>query len=99
MYDKLKRVFAGKPWTQEQTANWERTRGEGRAIYVARFAFWWGTLMVVGMSLIVPYLNSQPFRVRVLLLNALIDYPLGILLGFSIWSVNESKYRESLNAK
>jgi hypothetical protein len=68
-------------------------------MFVSRFALWWGTMMVVGMSLIVPYLNGQPFRVRVLLLNALIDYPLGILLGFSFWSGKESNYRESLNAK
>jgi hypothetical protein len=98
MYDKLKRVFAGKPWTQGQIAKWERTRGKGRAMYVARFALWWGTMMVAMLSL-VPYLNGQPFRIRVLLLNALIDYPLGILIGFSIWSGNESKYRERFNAR
>jgi hypothetical protein len=99
MYDKLKRVFAGKPWTQGQIAKWERTRSKGRTTFVSRFALWWGTMMVVMLSLGLHYLNGAPLDARVVLLDALIAYPLGILLGFSIWSGNESKYSERFNAK
>jgi hypothetical protein len=99
MYDKLKREFAGKPWTQEQIANWERTRGKGRAMYVARFALWWGTMMVVGVSLALHYLNDVPFSSRGFLVMALIYYPLGFLMGLYFWSATEKKYRESPNAR
>jgi hypothetical protein len=99
MYDKLKQVFAGKPWTQEQVAKWERTRSKGRAMYVALFALWWGTIMVVVTALIGHYLADQLLSATSLLARALINYPIGFLLGFFLWSVNESKYRENLNAK
>jgi hypothetical protein len=99
MRDKLKQVFAGRPWTQKQIADWERTRGKGRAIYVARFAILWGTIMVVGTSFTGHYLADQLFSAASLLARALINYPIGFLLGFYLWSVNESKYRESLGAK
>jgi hypothetical protein len=99
MYNKLKQVFVGKPWTQKQIADWERARGKGRAIYVARFALWWGTIMVVVTSLTGHYLADQLLSAKSLLARALINYPIGSLLGLFLWSVNESKYRESLNAK
>ena len=99
MNSKLKQVFAGKPWTQKQIANWERRRDKGRAIYVSRFAFWWGTMMFVVMSLALHYLNGVPFSARGLLAIALIWYLYGFLLGLIIWSASERKYRESLNAK
>jgi hypothetical protein len=99
MNNKLKRAFAGKPWTQEQIANWERTRGKGRAMYVVRFTLWWGTMMVVMLSLGLHYLNGAPLDARVILLNALIDYPGGILMGLFLWSAGERKYRENLNAR
>ena len=56
-------------------------------------------MMVVMLSLGLHYLNGAPLDARVILLNALIDYPIGILVGFSIWYGNESKYRERFNAK
>lgn len=99
MNDKLKQVFAGKPLTQSQIANWERTRGKGRAMYVARFALWWGTMMVVMLSLGLHYLNGAPLDVRVILLNALIAYPVGFLVGFAHWSEMEKKYHERFNVK
>jgi hypothetical protein len=99
MYDKLKQVFAGRPWTQIEIAKWERTRGKGKAIYVTRFALVWGTIMVVGTSLTGHYFADQLFSAASLLARALINYPIGFLLGFYLWSLNESKYRESLNAK
>ena len=68
-------------------------------MYVARFALWWSTMMVVMLSLGLHYLNGAPLDARVVLLDALIAYPLGILIGFSIWSATEKKYSESLNAK
>ena len=99
MYDKLKRLFAGKPWTQEQIANWERTRGKGRAMYVVRFALWWGTVAFVGMSLVLHYLNGVPFSAKGLLSTALIWYLYGFLMGLFLWTASERKYRENLNAK
>jgi polyferredoxin len=99
MYDKLKRVFAGKPWTQKQIANWERTRGKGRAKFVAWFTLWLGTMMVVGWSLAYHYLTGVPFSARGLLAIALIWYTYGILMGLFLWTVSERKYRENLNAK
>ncbi|HKQ72960.1 MAG TPA: hypothetical protein VJ810_04475 [Blastocatellia bacterium] len=99
MYDKLKQAFVGKPWTQQQITDWERTRGKGKALYAARVALWWGTIMVVATSITGHFLGSQPLSIESLLVRALINYPIGFLLGFYFWSVNENKYRESLNAK
>jgi hypothetical protein len=98
MRDKLKRVFAGKPWTQKQIADWERTRGKGRAMYVARFTLWWSTMTVILFSLGFHYLGGAPFGAKYLLVNALIWYPYGFLVGLLFWSAAEKKYRESLNA-
>lgn len=99
MYDKLKQVFVAKPWTQKQIADWERTRSKGRMIYVARVALWWGTIMVVATSLTGHYLADQAFSATSLLVRALINYPIGFLLGFYFWSVNENKYRENFDTK
>jgi hypothetical protein len=99
MYDKLKRVFAGKPWTQKQIANWERTRGKGRMKFVAWLTLWLGTMMFVGWSLAYHYLTGVPFSARGLLTIALIWYTYGFLMGLFLWTVSERKYRENLNAK
>ena len=99
MYDKLKQVFVGKPWTQKQISEWERTRGKGKALYAAQVALWWGTIMVVATSMTGHFLGSQPLSAESILVRALINYPIGFLLGFYFWSVNENKYRESLNAR
>jgi len=55
--------------------------------------------MVVMLSLGLRYLNRAPLDVRVFLLNALIDYPLGFLVGFALWSAIEKKYHERFNVK
>jgi len=34
-----------------------------------------------------------------LLVRAVINYPIGFLLGLYLWSSGENKYRESLNTK
>jgi hypothetical protein len=99
MRDKLKQVFAGRPWTQKEIADWERTRSKGRAVYVVRFALLLGTFMVIGMSLALHYLNGVPFSGRLILVVALIWYPYGFLMGLFLWSASERKYRESHNAK
>ncbi len=99
MFDKLKQIFVGKPWTQKQIADWEKTRAKGRTRYAIRVMLWWGTSMVVATSLTGHYLGSQSFSFQSLLARALINYPIGFLLGFYFWSVNENKYRESLEAK
>jgi len=99
MNDKLKQALVGKSWTQKQITKWERTRGKGRARYVARFALWWGTMAFVVMSLSLHYLKGVPFSVRGLLAIALIWYPYGFLMGLFLWSTSERKYSESLNAK
>ena len=99
MNNKLKQVFAGKPWTQKQIANWERARGKGMAIYVSRFTLWYGTMMFVANSLGLHYLNGVPFSARGLLATSLIWYLSGILVGFIFWFDRERKYRERLNAK
>jgi hypothetical protein len=96
---KLKQIFVGKPLTQKQIAKWERTRGKGRAMFVARYTLWWGTMMFAGISLALHYLNGVPFSARGFLAIALIWYPYGFLLGLFLWSASERKYRESLNAK
>ena len=68
-------------------------------MYVAQFTLLWGTMTFVGMSLALHYLNGVPFSARGFLAVVLIWYPFGFLLGFYIWYVNESKYRESINAR
>ncbi len=68
-------------------------------MFVSWFALWWGTMMVVMLSLGLPYLNGAPLDARVILLNSLIDYPLGVLVGFANWSGMEKKYHERLNVK
>ena len=99
MNNKLKQAFVGKPLTQKQIANWERTRGKGRAMFVAWFTIWFGTMAFVGMSLALHYLNDVPFSARGFLAIALIWYSYGFLLRLFQWSVIEKKYSESLNAK
>src|SRR5262245_5161817 len=99
MYDKFNRVFDAKPWTQKQITDWERTRRKGKSQYSARVALWWGMIMVLVTSIIGHLLGSQPLSVESVLVRALINYPIGFLLGFYFWSINENKYRESLNAK
>jgi len=68
-------------------------------MFVSRFSLWWGTMTVVLFSLGGHYLNGAPLDARVVLLNALIFYPLGFLLGFANWSGMEKKYHERLNVK
>ena len=68
-------------------------------MFVSRFALWWGTMMVVMLSLGLYYLNGAPLDARNILLDALICYPVGFLLGLVNWSAMEKKYHESLNAK
>lgn len=68
-------------------------------MFVSRFALWWGTMMVVMLSLGLPYMNGRPLDARVILLNSLIVYPLGVLVGFANWIGMEKKYRERLNIK
>jgi hypothetical protein len=98
MNNKLKELFVGKPMTQKQMVKWERTRSKGRAMYMSLVALWWGTMMVIVLSLGPHYLNGAPLDARVVLLNALINYPLGFLLGLGNWSAMEKKYHERLNA-
>lgn len=99
MGNKLKQLFIGEPWTHKQIADWERTRGKGRALYAIRVMLWWGTIMVVATSLTGHFLGSQSFSLGSLLVRAVINYPIGFLLGLYLWSFNENRYRESLRAK
>jgi hypothetical protein len=99
MYDKLKQLFIGRPWTQKQVSDWEKTRRKGKVVFAARVALWWGTIMVAATSIAGQLLGSQPFSVESLLVRALINYPIGFLLGFYFWSFNENRYRESLNRR
>jgi hypothetical protein len=97
--NKLKQAFVGKPLTQKQIANWERMRSKGRTIHAAWVALWWGTMMVVMLSLVLPYANGASPDARVILLNALIDYPVGFLVGLAHWFGMEKKYHERPNVK
>jgi hypothetical protein len=99
MNNKLKQVSAGNPLTQRQIVNRERTRSKGRTMFVSRFALRWGTMMVVMLSLCLHYLNGALLDARIILLDALIAYPVGFLVGFANWSAMEKKYRERLNVK
>src|SRR5262245_17139641 len=99
MNNKLKEVFVGKAVTHKQIVKWERARSEGRTMYVSRFALWYGTMMVVVLSLGFHYLNGGPLDARIILLDSLIFYPLGFLVGFANWSAMEKKYHERFNAK
>jgi hypothetical protein len=99
MNDKLKQIFVGKPWTQKQITDWEKTRSRGRTQYAIRVMLWWGTSIVVATALIGHFLGSQPVSLVSLLVRAVINYPIGFLLGLYLWSSGENKYRESLNAK
>jgi hypothetical protein len=56
-------------------------------------------MTVILFSLGYHYLGGVPFGAKYLLVNALIWYPIGFLVGLSFWSGAEKKYRESLNAK
>ena len=38
-------------------------------------------------------------KARVILLNALLVYPVGFLMGLAHWSIMEKKYCERLNLK
>jgi len=99
MGNKLKQLFIGEPWTRKQVADWERAKGKGRAQYAIRVMLWWGTIMVVVSSLTGHFLGSQTFSLGSLLVRAVINYPIGFLLGLYLWSYNENRYRESLKAK
>ena len=99
MNNMLKELFVGKTMTQRQIVKWERTRSKERTMFVSRFALWWGTMMVVIFSLGPHYLNGASLDARIILLDALIFYPLGFLVGFANWSAMEKKYRERLNVK
>jgi hypothetical protein len=99
MNNMLKELFVGKSMTQKQIVKWERARSKGKAMYVARFTLWCGAMMVVMLSLGLYYLNGAPPDARIILLNALIDYLVGFLVGFANWSAMEKKYRERLNVK
>jgi hypothetical protein len=99
MNDKFKQAFYGKPMTQKQIANWERTRGKGRAMYVARFTLLFGTIAFVVNSLGAHYLMDVPLRARYLLAPALIWYTYGFLVSLYFWSITEKKYREHLMEK
>jgi len=68
-------------------------------MFVSRFALWWGTMMVVMLSLGLYYLNGAPLDARIILLDALIAYPVGFLVRFANWSAMEKKYHERLNVK
>ena len=99
MNNKLKQAFVGKTMTQQQIVKWERARSKEKAMYVARFTLWCGTIMVVMLSLGLHYLNGAPLDARIILLDALITYPVGFLVGFANWSAIEKKYHERLNVK
>jgi hypothetical protein len=99
MNNMLKELFVWKTMTQRQIVKWERARSKGKAMYVARFTLTCGTIMVVGYSLSLHYLLGALLDARIILLDALISYPAGFILGFANWSGMEKKYRESLNAK
>jgi hypothetical protein len=97
--NKFRQLFVWKRMTPEQMARWEKPRRKGRARYVVLFALWLGTFMVAVMSFIIFYLDGAPFSARRILVNALIDYPLGSLLGFYLWYNIEKKYLETLYSK
>jgi hypothetical protein len=99
MNNMLKELFVGKTMTQRQIVKWERTRSKERTMFVSRFALWWGTMMIVMLSLGPHYLIGAPLDVRVILLNTLIIYPIGVLVGFANWIGMEKKYHERLNVK
>jgi hypothetical protein len=99
MNNKLKQAFVGKPLTQKQIANWERTRVKGRAKFVAWFMLWFGTILFVGNSLALHYLNGYPLIAKYFLAPALIWYTYAFLIRLLLWSIMEKKYREHLNAK
>ncbi len=93
-----KQLFGGKPWSQEQIARWEETRSKGRARFAIGSTLLWGTGLTVG-TLITDYFRGRPFSAGVLLTQALFYYLGGLVLGLYSWTINEDKYRESLNAK
>jgi hypothetical protein len=64
MNNKLNQVFIGEPLTQKQIAKWERMRRKGKAMYVAQFTLWCGTMTFVVTSLGLHYLNGVHLRAR-----------------------------------
>ncbi|HEY9431152.1 MAG TPA: hypothetical protein VI260_06635 [Blastocatellia bacterium] len=99
MNNMLKELFVGKTMTQRQIVKWERARSKGKAMYVARVTLSYGTINVVMLSLGFHYLIGALLDARIILLNALIVYPVGFLLGLGNWSAMEKKYHERLNVK
>jgi hypothetical protein len=99
MNNKLKQAFVGKTLTQQQIVKWERARSKGKAIHAARVALWWDATMIVMLSLLIRYMDGALPKAKVILLNALLFYPVGFLMGFANWSAIEKKYHERLNVK
>ena len=55
--------------------------------------------MIVMLSLLIRYMDGALPKAKVILLNALLFYPVGFLMGFAKGSAIEKKYHERLNVK
>jgi hypothetical protein len=72
---------------------WERTRARGKWWYLAQYTFAFG-LGLSGVQLIgYVVANVIDFTASLILIN----FGIGFLFGFAGWSVNESRYRESIS--
>ncbi len=85
-------------WQTRGVKDWERRRVEGKWMFVFKFGFLWGLMMIAAFTLM-EYVFDGRIKVENLWFKGLLFPGVGLFVGLFMWHEGERKYQKHLEGE